>query len=435
MVGSEVLNPEPRALNPKPRLQKDMQTCAPGAHMFRTKTLTILVVMASVSCGVAAADVFVLSGGGRVVGDLVNSSRLPQETYAIKTSAGVQITLPPSQVQEHLRPRPAEIEYDKMRPRYPDTVQGQWALAEWCREHTLLSQRNAHLERILDLDPNHEKARRALGYFLKDGKWTTEEKVRKGDGWVRYKGRWRLPQEVEMMKEQEELKTVQSEWKQKINRWREWLGGNKAREAYLNFQRVRDPAAVAALAAALQEDPRDQARMLFIEALARIGTPDAVEVLAVDSLADPVPEVRLTCLDYLKRMKDRGAADYFIDALANRDNVLVNRAAIALEHLEAELAVGPLIDALITVHKIKVTSGNPGQMSTTFGSGGSGGGAPGGLSMGGEGPKIITRPFPNQAVLDALVSLTGVDYGFDVGRWKAWYATQRRRQEIDTRRD
>jgi len=397
--------------------------------------LTVTVVLALVLCGVAAADVFVLVGGGRVVGEPLAPNPSPQEAYTIKTSSGVQITLARSQVLKRLRPRPAEIEYEKTRSRYPDTVEGQWALAEWCRERTLLSQRNTHLERILDLDPNHEKARRTLGYFLRDGEWTTEEKVRKEDGWVRYKGRWRLPQEVEQMKERDQVKTAQSAWKQKINRWREWLGGNKAQEAYVNIQKINDPVAVAALAAALRDDRRDPVRLLLIEALARIGTPNAVEVLAVFSLADPVPEVRLTCLDYLKRMKDQGATDYFIDALGNRDNAWVNRAAMALRHLEAKSAVGPLIDALITIHKSKITSGNPGQMSTTFGSGGAGGGAPGGLSVGGEGPKIITRPIPNQTVLDALVSLTGVDYGFDVGRWKAWYAAQRRRQEINTRRD
>jgi hypothetical protein len=397
--------------------------------------LTVAVVLALVSCSVAAADVFVLVGGGRVVGEQVNPNQSPRESYAIKTSSGVQITLARSRVLKHLRPRPDEIEYERMRPRYPDTVEGQWTLAEWCREHTLLSERNTHLERILDLEPDHEKARRALGYFMQNGEWTTEEKVRKEDGWVRYKGRWRLPQEVERMKEREGIKDVQNEWKQKVNRWREWLAGNKGQEAYRNFQQIKDPAAVAALAAALREDVRGEARLLFIEALARIGTPEAVEVLAVRSLADPVSEVRLTCLDYLKRMKDPGAVDNFIDALGNRENILVNRAAVALRHLEAKSAIGPLIDALITIHKFKITSGNPGQMSTTFGSGGAGGGAPGGLSMGGDGPKIVKQPIPNQAVLDALVSLAGVDYGFDVGRWKAWYAAQRRRSEIDTRRD
>jgi len=394
----------------------------------------VAVVVASALCSVAEADVFILANGGRVVGELVNPSQVPpRATYTIETPAGCRVTLSRSQVKERLRPRPAEIEYEKTRPRYPDTVEGQWALAEWCRENTLLAERKIHLERILELAPDHEKARRALGYFLRDGEWTTEEQTRKKDGYIRYKGRWRLPQEKKLAEEQAATKAAQGEWKQKLNRWQEWLATNKAPLACENIRKIDDPSAIPALADALKKDSRDQARMLFIEALARIGTPVAVRVVSVQALEDPIEEVRLTCLDYLKQVKGREAADYFIRRLRSADNVEVNRAAVGLRCLDDRSAIGPLVDALITVHKFKVSSGNPGQMSTTFGTGA--GGAPGGLSVGG-GPKIITRTLTNQAVLDALISLTdGVNYSFDVGRWKAWYAAQKKHQGVDARRD
>ena len=110
------------------------------------------IVLALALCSVAEADVFVLANGGRVVGELLNPSQVPpRETYTIETPAGCRVTLSRSQVKERLRPRPAEIEYEKTRPRYPDTVEGQWALAEWCRENTLLSRRKIHLERIIEL--------------------------------------------------------------------------------------------------------------------------------------------------------------------------------------------------------------------------------------------------------------------------------------------
>jgi len=394
--------------------------------------LMALVVLSTPWCGVALGDVFLLTGGGRVVGELLNPDETPRETYAVKTESGGQITLLRSQVNEWLRPRPAVVEYEKIRPRHPDTVEGQWALAEWCREHTLLAEREVHLERILELDPDHEKARRALGYFKRNGKWTTEEDVRKRDGFVRRGGRWVLPQEVEIEQERKEVKVARGEWMKKLSQWRDWIGTNRTMLAYQNIQKIDDPFAIPALAAALRDDPDDQTRLLCIEALARIGTPLAKEGLAISALADPVPEVRLTCLDFLKEGKSAEVVGYFIDRLRSKNNNEVNLAAVALRHLEDPTAIGPLVDALVTVHKFKVSSKNPGQISTTFGTGG--GGSPGGLAVGG-GPKIVAQPFCNQAVLDALVSITGVNFGFDVGRWKAWHAARQRSLQIDARRD
>ena len=394
--------------------------------------LTVLVVLSTPWCGVALGDVFLLTAGGRVVGELLNPDQTPRKTYAVKTESGGQITLLRSQVDEWLRPRPAVVEYEKIRPRHPDTVEGQWALAEWCRENTLLAEREVHLERILELDPDHEKARRALGYFKRDGKWTTEEEVRKRDGFVRRGGRWVLPQEVEIEQERKEVKVARGEWMKKLSQWRDWIGTNRTMLAYQNIQKIDDPFAIPALAAALRDDPDDQTRLLCIEALARIGTPLAKEGLAISALADPVPEVRLTCLDFLKEGKSAEVVGYFIDRLRSKNNGEVNLAAAALRHLEDPTAIGPLVDALVTVHKFRVSSKNPGQISTTFGTGG--GGSPGGLAVGG-GPKIVAQHFRNQAVLDALVSITGVNFGFDVARWKAWHAARQRSLQIDARRD
>ncbi len=377
-------------------------------------------------------DVFVLNDGGRVVGELMNPDQTPRETFAIKTQGGGQVVLSREQVDQWLRTRPEEIEYEKIRPRYPDTVEGQWDLAEWCRKRTLLSERKVHLERILELDPDHEKARRLLGYFKRDGEWTTEEEVRKSQGYVRHKGRWVLPQEIEIEQEQKELDRAQGAWLKKLDQWRDWIGTNRTMLAYQNVRKIDDPSAVPALAAALGSDPDDQMRLLCIEALARIGTPAAKEALAVGAIRDPVPDVRLECLDFLKGEKNPAVIRFFCGGLRSKDNVEVNLAAAALGEMGDPTAIPALIDALVTSHKFKVQSGNPGQVSTTFGTGG--GGSPGGLSVGG-GPKIVAVPFRNQAVRDALVALSGVDYGFDAARWKAWYATQHRGPTIDARRD
>jgi hypothetical protein len=89
----------------------------------------------------------------------------------------------------------------------------------------------------------------------------------------------------------------------------------------------------------------------------------------------------------------------------------------------------------VTIHQFKLTKpGGPGAMTTTFGTGQNGSGAPGGLSVGG-GSKIISRPIANQDVLDALILLTRQNYGFVERAWKHWHSTQRTRVSLDARRD
>jgi hypothetical protein len=78
----------------------------------------------------AVGEVFVLGNGGQVTGELLNPDESPRKTFIIKTSTGGQITLDRSQVVEVHRPSPEELLYERIRPNYPDTVEGQWALAE-----------------------------------------------------------------------------------------------------------------------------------------------------------------------------------------------------------------------------------------------------------------------------------------------------------------
>ncbi len=378
-------------------------------------------------------ETFLLSQGGRIVGELQNPDQLPRENYVVKTANGSLVTLARAQVKQVVRQRPAEIEYEKIRSRYPDTVEGQWELAEWCREQTLLSQRKTHLERVIALDPEHVRARRALGYSFVDGKWMTQKEVMTKRGYQYYKGRWRLPQEIAIVEERREVDTVEKQWVQKIDRWLGWLQSDRAEIARKSLLEIEDPLAVKGLAARLQDHANPEVRALLVQALARLGTIDATQALAACSLEDPVEEVRLSCLDHLKKKKDPAVVDFYVGKLSNKksSSAVINRAALGLKEMGDPSAVSSLIDVLITVHKTKLPGNQPGQIGASFGQGPGGGGM--GLSAGG-GPKVIYQPVNNRAVLDALVALTGVNFDFDVGAWKSWYAGQKKRDTIDARR-
>jgi len=392
--------------------------------------------MLGASPRVVQADVFILTQGGELVGELLNPDESPRQSYAVKTPEGVVLTLASNQVKQVLRPKPEEVEYQAIRSQYPDTTEGQWNLAEWCKEKKLAAYRRAHLERVLELDPNHEAAHKALGHVKIDGKWTTQREQLNSQGLRFYRGRVRTQQEIDILEEKQRTNTAEKDWAQKIDRLISRLGSDQAEEARNALLAIRDPAAVKGLAAALKRSPYPPVRIILAQTLAGIGTHEAVMALAFSSIEDPVEEVRLTCLELLKKKKDPAAVEYFVGRLSVKksNNVQINRAAVALKVMEARSAIGPLIDSLITVHKVRNPNFNPNQMSTTFGTGPGGGG---GMGMGmGSGPKYFVQSVRNPDVLDALVALTGqAALGFDVPAWRAWLAAQKTPPATDIRRD
>jgi hypothetical protein len=399
------------------------------------------ILMLSAAARPVPADVFVLAGGGRVIGELVNRNESPRQRYVVQIADGVRVTLAAAQVQQVLRLRPEEAEYERIRPTYPDTAAAQWELAQWCREHKLPKQRETHLQRVIELDPNHAEARRALGYGQLDGKWVTREEVMKQRGYVRYKGQWKLPQEKELMEKKHEQEAAQQEWFQKLKRWRGWLGTDRDQQARDSIRDISDPVAVKALVAGLRDDAIPaEVRVLYTDSLAKIDTPEAATALAIGSIYDPVEEVRLTCLDRLQTKSRPGVVGYYVSKLKDKDNAVINRAAFGLGRMKDPSAIGPLIDALVTVHKFKVAKpGGDNATTSTFGTGPGGRGAPGGgmggMSVGG-GPTIVRQLISNQTVLDALIALTGQNFIFDKQAWKYWLAAQKKPAEaIDARRN
>ena len=382
----------------------------------------------------AWADIFLLQDDGQVRGELVNRDESPRRTYVIKMASGGQVTLDAAQVKEVKRQSPAETKYDQVRASYPDTVEGQWKLAEWCRENRLSRQRKTHLERIVEFDANHEEARHALGYSLIQGRWVTQDARMKENGYVRHAGRWMLPQEIEILEQQRKETLAQKDWGAKLKRWHAWLDTDKAAQAEAQIKAINDPFAARALARHLESDSRAHVRMLFVEALGRVHSPGAMDTLVSTSLSDGDEEIRLAALDQVVSQKYKPAVGRYVQALKSKDNETVNRAGVCLSQMKDTSAIGPLIDALVTTHTFHIPKGQPGQTSATFGTGPNGGG--GGFSFGGGGVEIVKQKLENRAVLQALVDLTGgVSFNFDVKAWKNWFVAQKKSQSLDARRD
>jgi hypothetical protein len=254
-------------------------------------------------------------------------------------------------------------------------------------------------------------------------------------GYVRYKGSWLLPQEVELAEQRRKNDLAEKQWFANLKRWRGWLNDpDKAGQVRAEVGKIDDPLAVPALVQSVDAEQRREMRVWCLQALGRIGSADAVKAIVENSLITTDEEIRLTCFDQLAGNALHIAVPMYVTALKNKDNERVNRAGYALGKLGDKSVILPLIDALITTHKFTVIegSGNPNQMSAGFSPGGM---SPGGMTVGGNKPVTIKRDLSNQQVLDALAVLTGVNLGFDQKAWRNWYGSQRKPVPVDTRRD
>jgi hypothetical protein len=383
----------------------------------------------------AWGDVFELANGGRVEGRLVESGDGAEKTVVIELAGGGKLSIARSQIARVDTISTDEAEYQNRARTSPDTVAAHLALAEWCSDHKLRNEARRHLERILELDPNHEQARGLLGFRKKDGQWMTRDDVMDERGMVMYEGRWVTRQHVELLEREKEAKISQGDWANTLERMRRWLVGrrqDRADEALATIQSVNDPLAAEAVVALLEREEDPELKRMWMEVLSRLDHQAAVDALVDLSLLDEDSEVRHQCLEYLIASGRQGLLRPYIRALKDRDNLIVNRAGAALGQIGDPDATSALIDALVTKHKFKIADGNPDQHAYSFSPQGGGGG----MSFGGGGPKFITRSLRNPDVLGALVTLAGgASFDYDQEQWRRWLAAQAKQQVVDVRRD
>lgn len=381
----------------------------------------------------APTYVFELATNGQIRGAWLNPTRRPEEPYQVRTLFGATITLEKQCVERCYREPPRQAEYERIRPTFPDTPEGQYALAEWCRDNFLSAARKKHLERVIELDPNHEAARRALGYTWRkeEQRWVTQEQIMEERGYVRYgpEGRWMLPQAVELEEQRRKTELAEIQWIRDLGRWRKQVDRRPWSESRAYVLAIASPYAVKAMQRYLDPkfEPNAEVRRLFAEALVQIGTPGAISAVIRSSLHDPHEDVRYTCVEVLAQRPHPDIVKQYIPYLVDDNPVIINRAAFALEHQGDPSAVGPLIDALVSTHQVQYTSGGSGY-TTTFSSSGS-------SFQTGPSTRSYTHTSKNTMVRNALVRLTGENFDYDVPRWRAWYASQKKLESVDLRRD
>ena len=392
-----------------------------------------LFPIAAVACGAflcsyspSQADTFLLQHGGQIEGEWLNQAEQPLIKYLVRTPSGLTLSLPADEVRDAVRQSPAQREYLKRAPFTDNTAAAQWTMAEWCRQQGLTAERKVHLQRVIELDPNHRQARGLLGYQFQNGEWITKADAHRREGYEFYRGKWRTPQEIEILEARGRTELAEKEWLAKIRRWRQDLNTDKASVAREQLAKITDPIAVRPLSEFFAREGAIPVKMLYADILANIHTPEAISALIERSLADPSEEIFYYCLEKLVPFDSPRISESYVPALKDVNNIRVNRAGTALARLKDKSVIAPLIDALITTH----TQALPGRPGTNSDSTTAAFSADGGTFMKkGEGGTLVVMHVHNQPVLVALNKLTGVDFGFDQKAWRYWHSQEKIAQE------
>ena len=399
--------------------------------------------------GLARADLVKMMNGGELRGKVISQKENRHE-IRLESVTGATIVVERDQVQFVTMRSTTVEEYETKARRLEDHWERHWELAEWCRFHNLTKQRENHLRRVTELSPDHDKAQTALGRVWHQGNWIDRDDLMTSQGYVKYKNKYITPQELDIIEKTADELQREKGWFQKVRAWHGWLVGSSVdrhRKALEEFNALSDPNAATAVIKFLGDDPRVEVRRLCVAVLIRMSGGKAVAGLVRIALFDVSPEVREVARDGIGPEDYEHAQHAFVMALRSEYNAVVCRAAIALGQIGDKKAVGPLIDALVTVHLYQVTSDVPVQPTysfTTDGGFGSNGTAippqvmaavrtgqmlPPVIAPTGDAlPKktvTVRVEQQNSEVLEALEKLTQQNFGFDKRTWGLWWAAEK----------
>ncbi|MCZ6698372.1 MAG: hypothetical protein O7D94_05505 [Planctomycetota bacterium] len=389
--------------------------------------------------GPAVGDVLHLKSGGRIECEILEDLG---QSYRVRVAIGV-VDIKKTDIERHVKGLTSWERYPTLRKKYPDTAKGHYALARWCRKHDLRDKATKHFRRVLQLDPEHEKAHRALGHEKVDDKWQETRKRKRSDQDDADKLAAKQEQEAEAL-----LRTIMSEWHLKVGAiFRSRLNCktcNPSSDRYVGGRKqilaIRDPLALPAITGVLSRGGVG-ARRVLVESLAGFAEAEATMNLVVMALVDPSVKIRRLAAEALIPRQDERVTERLRDALFGNDERLLRNAAAALGILKERSVVSDLIYVLSTTRRRNVRVTRPvfwhrvirdfggariitvGTRSLLY--------RPRGILAQSE-AYMTTVDTTESRVVDvyrtevqeALISITGRNFGFDRNAWMEWWQEQ-----------
>lgn len=401
--------------------------------------------------GIATADTVELVGGGHLTGEVSRNDQ--RKIVIVRLDDDVQIAIQTSRVRRIIDD--VELtDYQHRAQQAASDAEAHYQLGRWCMEPGNVPGRssyykNLHMQRAIELNPDHEYARASLNYIKHQGDWVVASDLMHDRGMVRRGKTWVTPEVVAIEESAKKFEKSSKSWIAEVAKQVTIVlrGPGRKNRSYadaLEFLRsIDDPIAAEAITRQLSESrpgsgrgkrehPR-QLRQLWVELLGKFKNSTSVEALVRAGIEEPDNAIREMALEQLKSYGSGSAVASYVRVLkTSNSNQQINRAARALSWFpDPELAM-TYITALNTTHTTDLGS-TPG-MNVGFGdqSGSQGGG---GLTTGGQ-RRVITQKKQNPAVLALVKSvIPDVDYGYDELKWQQYIAAQKTRYSGDLRRD
>lgn len=389
----------------------------------------------------ASADTFRLKDGRVITGKLVrtyttNDGQNDVTRLAVEIEPGVLMGILQTDLLRsggHLKESEKEEEYRQRVAQLDETADAHYQMGQWCAENGLRSLARAHYLRTVEFNPNHKNARSALEHTLSptSGRWVKREEQMAERGKIYYQGKWQFPEYIPMDASLDQEKKDRAAIQKEISRLHnDFLRGSseKSQLAAQQLSQLDNPLVIEFLSPLVLGKQRGgiapatpALKQIYISVLSRFDTPQVAIVLATLSVVDTEQTVRIAALDVLARQGRAWAIPEIASYLRNKNPELINRAGLALGHLNAREAILPMIDALVTKHERQVQPLNNFSPDS-------------GLSMGGPTKQVIE--LRNESVLAALSQITGQgQLGYDKALWRAWYASMYAPPADDLRRD
>ena len=380
------------------------------------------------------ADTLEISGGGHLTGEVQRKGDL----VIVKVDDQVQVAIPASRVRRVVKSDEL-AEYRRLAALVGDDAERHYQLALWCVRSDGVAgdvqrYKRYHMQRAIDLNPDHAKARGGLGFTRQNGKWIRTSDLMTARGMVPRSGGWELPEAAAIEEYQNSINVDARKWNREVNRLVAVVlrGSSKAPEAMETLSSIRDPLAADAIAQQLLTSRGNGSqsrplRLLWVRLLGQFRNTVSVEALVRAGLEEADETVREAALNELVAHGSASAVATYLQYLSANDNQLVNRAARALTWFPDRELVLTYIDALVTTHKTELAPG-PG-MQVGFGNGG------GGMQMGGK-KQVQVEHRKNPAALTLVKSVVqDVDHGYDEQAWRDYIASLRTAFSGDLRRD
>lgn len=206
--------------------------------------------LAIFAVSIASADEIVLMNGGKLMG----IAREDGESIIVETTYGT-ISVPRDQVLSIDKSKKSLVEEYKTHEAQTDfkDPQSVWDLAKWARDNNLPRQARQMMQKVIELNPNHEFARRELGFTIFQGQWLTYDEMMMAKGFMKFRNKWLTPSERELM--------VKAEYEEKVRKDEERRKKDEVRKPRIDPAKPRpavdeqNPAPIFTLAGSYQNRP------------------------------------------------------------------------------------------------------------------------------------------------------------------------------------